>query len=97
MLMNVAVLPSPARYSWDWLALLLARRNTLSFALLGGLLSLTAVQMMRIECRTDDQVLLSDSGLVLTSESGEYLVTGNKDQRCQLVVGRVRLPLSSGF
>ena len=96
MVMSVAAPPSRPRYAWEWLALLHARWITLVLALLIGLLSLTAVQEMKVECRSQNQILTSESGVPLTSETGRTLVTDDEGQQCQLVVGRARVPLPRG-
>jgi len=95
MVANVAALPTRTGYEWEWLALLRARSTTLVLALVIGLLSLTAVQDMRVECRNQKQFLTSESGVYLISETGSNLLTGGESQQCQLVVGRAQGSVAS--
>jgi hypothetical protein len=83
--------PSP----WDWLGIENASVLLLSLALLGGFLTLAAVQAIRIDCHIDQEYLAADDGVLLQADKGTYLVTGREFRRCDILAGGARIPLLS--
>jgi hypothetical protein len=90
--MSLADLPVRGRPTWDWLSFEYASAFLLWLALLAGLLTLAAVATMRVDCRVEQEILTSDTGVLLTDESGNLLVTGREEKRCDLMVGATRVP-----
>jgi hypothetical protein len=64
----------------------------LLLAMFLGLLSLAAVQAMRVECRSQPDCF-GDGSCLAVGEGNAVLGTGTNTKQCQLVMGDVRVPL----
>jgi hypothetical protein len=62
-------------------------------ALFFGVLLLTAVREMRIECRSQDQHLILESGGYLLLNDGGRLRLHEKRRQCEIDIGNIRVPL----
>jgi hypothetical protein len=66
----------------------------LLLAMFLGLLSLAAVQAMRVKCRSQPDCFgTGDGSCLAVGEGNAVLGTGTDTKQCQLVMGDVRVPL----
>ncbi|MDR3424763.1 MAG: hypothetical protein P4M13_06755 [Alphaproteobacteria bacterium] len=69
----------------------------LIFLLFSGALQLTAVREMNsgVECRDENQYLLTENGNYLVTENGNRIILEQKQRQCQLGINNFLFPLPS--
>jgi hypothetical protein len=61
-------------------------------ALFLGLLSLTAVNEMRLVCRNGDFYMRDDLGILMTDNALNLIRSDGEEGQCHIVTGNIRIP-----